>query len=180
MCKDITMDNVSVFDLITSNIRENALISKYYHINDIGQKNIRFMEWYAMKLSSVQAYPEQNIIMDSAKVEQKRVYNNSVNPISELAMMSRVNLFGKGALPKESCNASIRNLHNSYLGVIDPIDSSAGQSIGISLHHCPEVFSENMCAEVERLHENNTFMKLFLLDEKTREENTAGEDDKNE
>ena len=124
-CKDITMDDLSIFDIIVDGIKNNKMIPLCYNISDISQKNIRFMEWYAQKLSSVRSYPEQNIIMEIAKTEQKRIYDNSVNPISELVMMSRVNMFGKGALPRESANAVVRNLHDSYKGVIDPINSPA-------------------------------------------------------
>lgn len=122
MCKDITMNNLSLFDMIINAVTNNTVIPDCYNLSDISQKDIRFMEWYCMKLSSVRNYPESNLIMEIAKTEQKRVYNNSVNPITELSMMCRVNLFGKGALPKDACNSSVRNLHDSYYGVIDPID----------------------------------------------------------
>ena len=159
------MNNASVFGLITDAIRDNKVIPKYYDITDISQKDIRFMEWYAIKLSSVRSYPEQNLITEVAKTEQKRTYNNSVNPITELAMMSRVNLFGKGALPKESCQSNIRNLHDSYMGIVDPIASPAGMNIGISLHLTPEINSTDLYNESSRLREGNPFLKLYRMQE---------------
>lgn len=160
-CKDITMNNVTIFDMITNHVKNNIIIPECYNIADIAQKDIRFMEWLALKLSSVSAYPEQNLIMETSKTEQKRIYNNSVNPITELSMMSRVNLFGKGAIPLEACSPHLRNLHDSYMGVIDGCDSSAGRNIGIALHLTPEVYNTDMNAEVERLHENNVINILY-------------------
>lgn len=165
ICKDITMDNISIFDMIVDNIKNNKMIPTNYNIADISQKNLRFMEWYALKLSSVRSYPEQDLIVEVAKTEQKRIYNNSVNPITELGMLSRVNLFGKGALPSEACNAIIRNLHDSYYGVIDPINSPSGKNIGISLHLVPEINSLDMESNIERLREHNIFNILFDKDQ---------------
>lgn len=170
ICRDITMDDKSLFDMIIDNIKNNVIIPECYNINDIEQKNIRFMEWYCMKLSSVRSYPESNIIMEVAKTEQKRVYNNSVNPITELSMMSRVNMFGKGALPKESCNATVRNLNDSYMGVIDPIATPSGVNVGISLHLTPEVSSDDLFNEVHKLKNNHIFNKLYQMQQSNEED----------
>lgn len=167
-CKDITMNNVSIFDMIVDNIKNNRMIPQCYNISDISQKNLRFLEWYAMKLSSVRSYPEQDLIMEVAKTEPKRIYNNTVNPIAELSIMSRVNLFGKGAIPLEACNIVIRNLHDSYQGVVSSIDSPAGRNIGISLHLCPEVDSTDIEEEVNKLHDGNIFNTLY-----NRQSNTS-------
>lgn len=162
-CKDITMNNITIFDTVIENVTKNNPIPLSYSITDVSQKDLRFLEWYALKLSSVRSYPEQNLIMEVAKTEQKRIYNNSVNPITELSMMSRVNLFGKGALPRESCSSQIRNLHDSYFGVLDPICSPSGQNIGISLHLTPEIYSTDMRIETSRLKDNNMISKLYAL-----------------
>ena len=155
------MNNLSIFDMLIDHIKNNVIIPDCYNIANISQKDIRFMEWLALKLSSVSSYPEQNIIMETSKTEQKRIYNNSVNPVTELSMMSRVNLFGKGAIPLEACSPHLRNLHDSYMGVIDSVDSSSGRNIGIALHLVPEVFNTDMNIEVQRLHENNVINILY-------------------
>lgn len=162
-CKDITMDNCTVFGMITNAIRDNLMIPDSYNISDISQKDTRFMEWYALKLSTVRSYPEANLITEVAKTEQKRLYNNSVNPITELAMMCRVNLFGKGALPLQSCNTTVRNIHDSYFGTVEPIHSPSGRNIGISLHFTPEVSSHDLHVESNKLMTDNIFMKLYKL-----------------
>ena len=172
-CKDITMNDLSIFDIIINDIRDNKMIPLCYNIADISQKNIRFMEWYAQKLSSVRSYPEQNIIMEIAKTEQKRIYDTSVNPISELAMMSRVNTFGKGALPRESANVVVRNLHDSYKGVIDPINSPAGINIGISLHLTPDVSSTDLLLETSKLCNNNSIEVLYRMQKEEDNDNES-------
>ena len=127
------------------------------------------MEWYALKLSTVRSYPEANLITEVAKTEQKRLYNNSVNPITELAMMCRVNLFGKGALPLQSCNTTVRNSHDSYFGTVEPIHSPSGRNIGISLHFTPEVSSQDLHVESNKLMTDNIFMKLYKLQDEIEE-----------
>ena len=160
-CKDITMHNVSVFDMLIENIKNNIIIPECYNIADISQKDLRYMEWLALRLSSAGSYPESNVIMEIAKTEQRRIYNNAVNPITELCMMSRVNLYGRGSLPIESCNAKIRNAHESYLGVIDNIDSASGRNIGIALHLVPEINDTDMRVNVERLRDGNIINILY-------------------
>ena len=164
MSKDITMNDVSLFDMIIDHVKNDILIPDKYDISDVSQKNLRFLEWYAMKLSSVRSYPDQNLIMEVAKTEPKKIYANCVNPISELSIMSRVNLFGAGALPKDACQSNVRNLHKSHFGVLDPSNSPAGATIGISLSIVPEVCSEDMYKEVGRLKDNNIFSLLFNID----------------
>ena len=162
-CQDVTMNNISVFSMIIENIKGNKMIPLSYNISDISQKNIRFLEWYMAKLGSVASYPEQNIISEVAKTEQKRIYNNTVNPMAELAMMERVNIYGPGALPFESCSVVVRNLHDSYKGVIEPIHSPSGRNIGISLHIVPEVNTADFNEAVEMYKNNNIIDRLWNL-----------------
>jgi hypothetical protein len=146
--KDVTLSNMSVFDFIVDSVVNDNPLPIATTIGDLNQKMLRFMEWFPMKISTVQSYPDQSMVMEVAKVEQRLVYDNNINPLSELAMMSRANLFGKGGLPRESCQASVRNIHESYFNVIDPIDSPSGMSVGISLHIVPEIHSFNLQREV--------------------------------
>ena len=162
-CKDVTMNNISIFSMIIENVKENKMIPECYNIADISQKNIRFLEWYMAKLGAVASYPEQNIISDVAKTEQKRIYNNTVNPMAELAMMSRVNLYGAGALPIASCNAVVRNLHDSYKGVIDSIHTPAGRNVGISLHIIPEVNTTDFNEAVQKYSIDNIITRIWDL-----------------
>lgn len=175
-CEDITLNNCTVFGMISDAIKTNKMIPDSYNISDISQKDSRFMEWYALKLSTVRSYPEQNLITEVAKTEQKRLYNNSVNPITELAMMCRVNLFGKGALPLQSCNTTVRNIHDSYFGVVEPIHTPSGRNIGISLHFSPEVSSQDLHIETGKLAENNIMMRLYKLQDQDLEAGATSND----
>ena len=148
VARDMTLGYRSVMDFIVESISNDHPLPIGTDIGDLNQKMLRFMEWYPMKISNVQSYPEQGMIMEVAKVEQRLVYDNNINPLAELAMMSRANLFGKGGLPRESCQTAVRNIHPSYFGVIDPIDSPSGMSVGISLHLVPELHSLNFQREI--------------------------------
>ena len=57
------------------------------------------------------------------------------NPIEEMAVMTRISPIGKniGGIPdKRSIQNEARNIHPSYYGNIDPLDTPEGEMIGIS------------------------------------------------
>lgn len=57
------------------------------------------------------------------------------NPLEELATLSKVSPVGKsiGGIPgKEAVQMEARNVHNSYYGNIDPLDTPEGPNIGIA------------------------------------------------
>ena len=76
-------------------------------------------------------------------LDQRRILDDSVNPLGELCMFSRIIYNGPGGIAKESCSALVRNLHESYRGIIDPIDSPSGPAIGICQHLVPDCGFEN-------------------------------------
>ena len=162
-CKDITMNNISIFGLITESIKNNDSLPGHYNISDASQKLLRLGEWFGLKISSTRTYPEQTIITDVAKVEERLVYETCVNPYSELMMMARVNIFGKGGLPREACSPDIRNLSPSYYGIFDPISSPSGGNIGISIHLVPEVNTPNLNEASKVQVTNNIFNVLDEL-----------------
>ena len=56
------------------------------------------------------------------------------NPVEEMAVMTRISPVGKGigGIPnKEAIQDSARNVHPSYFGNIDPVDTPEGPTIGI-------------------------------------------------
>jgi DNA-directed RNA polymerase beta subunit len=57
--------------------------------------------------------------------------------------MSRVIYNGLGGIAKESCNPMLRNLHNSYFGKIDPMDTPTGDAVGVCQHIVPETILLN-------------------------------------
>lgn len=57
------------------------------------------------------------------------------NPIEEMAVMTRISPIGKhiGGIPdKRALQGKALNVHNSYFGNIDPLDTPEGDAIGIS------------------------------------------------
>lgn len=115
-------------------------------INDISMRRVRLGEWLLYKLA--QQHKKNiledtnnvfsNAVLDVLSIDQRRILDDSVNPLSELCMMSRIIYNGLGGIAKESCNPVLRNLHDSYYGIIDPIDTPTGDAIGISQHIVPE------------------------------------------
>jgi len=65
------------------------------------------------------------------------------NPIEEMAVMTRISPVGKniGGIPdKRSIQNEARNIHSSYYGNIDPLDTPEGEMIGISQQLTIDVF----------------------------------------
>ena len=120
-------------------------------INDISQRRARLSEWICYKLGQQSKTNKKkkssNIFTDALisvlTLDQRRILDDSVNPLGELCMMSRIIYNGPGGIAKESCSALVRNLHESYRGIIDPIDSPSGQAIGVCQHLVPDCTIEN-------------------------------------
>lgn len=114
-------------------------------INDISRRRVRLGEWLLYKLSQQYRYNLVNdekkvstdAILETISMDSRRMIDDCVNPLSELSLMTRITLNGSGGIIKESCNAAVRNLHDSYKGCIDPIDTPSGESIGLSQHIVP-------------------------------------------
>lgn len=115
-------------------------------INDISQRRARLSEWICYKLAQqhrINKKKQSNNVFTEALIsvltlDQRRILDDSVNPLGELCMMSRIIYNGPGGIAKESCSALVRNLHESYRGIIDPIDSPSGPAIGICQHLVPD------------------------------------------
>ena len=120
-------------------------------INDISQRRARLSEWICYKLAQQHKINKKkksnNVFTDAIigvlTLDQRRILDDSVNPLGELCMMSRIIYNGPGGIAKESCSALVRNLHESYRGIIDPIDSPSGPAIGICQHLVPDCGFEN-------------------------------------
>lgn len=137
----------SMFDLICC-IYTNPDISfniPEREINDITKRIVRlnwllykFNKQYAKNMTGEISKIYDNSFVDVLNTDQRRILDDTLNPLSELSLMSRIVYNGPGGIKKESTNSRIRNLHDSYFGVISPIDTPTGQSIGISQHIVPE------------------------------------------
>lgn len=137
----------SMFDLICC-IYTNPDISfniPEREINDVSKRIVRlnwllykFNKQYAKNMIGEISKIYDNSLVDVLNTDQRRILDDTLNPLSELSLMSRIVYNGPGGIKKESTNSRIRNLHDSYFGVISPIDTPTGQSIGISQHIVPE------------------------------------------
>lgn len=120
-------------------------------MNDINNKRIRMGEWLLTKVA--RQYKQgivsnkdtlyANSIMDVMNVDQRRVFDEFINPLMELSAMSRVIYYGPEGISKESCCSELRNLSESYYGKIDPIDSPSGENIGVSQSIVVETYIED-------------------------------------
>ena len=124
--------------------------------NDLNAQRIRNSEvlvHFAQKqiLAAYTTYREQRLSGNENAVfelNQKKVlsdFTNSqivvdieyANPIEEMATLTRVSPVGKniGGIPdKNAIQQSARNVHQSYFGNIDPLDTPEGENIGIVQH----------------------------------------------
>lgn len=138
------------FDLLFHILITNMSVDEI-DMNDINNKRIRLGEWLLTKLA--RQYKQglvsnkdtlySNSIMDVLNVDQRRVLDEFVNPLTELSSMSRVIYYGPEGISKESCCSELRNLSESYYGKIDPIDGPSGENIGIAQSIVVETIIEN-------------------------------------
>lgn len=142
-------DPFNIIDLLYYVLKSNENIEER-EINDVSKRRVRLAEWMVSKLSNQHKNNvlkgNKNVfsdaIMDTINIDKRRVLDDSVNPLGELCIMSRIIYNGDGGISKESCSSLLRNLHDSYMCVIDPIDTPTGDSVGISQHIVPEVTLE--------------------------------------
>jgi len=136
----------SMIDLLYF-IYQNNITTEMREINDISKRRVRLGEWLLYKLAQQH---KNNILKNSGDAgifgeaiiqtlhtDERRILDDSVNPLGELCIMSRIIYNGPGGIGKNSCNPELRNLHESYKGVIDPMDTPTGDAIGVSQHIVP-------------------------------------------
>lgn len=121
--------------------------------NDLGNQRIRGSEVLVQLLqkeilTSYTTYKGQVLAgnKDSTYTIQKKAVSSRfikteivsdmeyANPVEEMAVMTRVSPVGKGigGIPnKEAIQSEARNVHPSYFGNIDPVDTPEGGTIGI-------------------------------------------------
>jgi DNA-directed RNA polymerase beta subunit len=78
-------------------------------------------------------------ILSSVNVSNIVQFDNSLNPLSELAMMSRTSLSGPGGFEKSNVPQSLREIHPSMLYLIDPSDTADREGCGTIQYLIPNV-----------------------------------------
>lgn len=136
----------TLLDLVYHIVLQEDLKIEDREINDISKRRVRLSEWLLYKLTQqhknnvlkkINKFYEKSIL-DVLNTDQRRILDDNVNPLGELSMMSRIIYNGPGGIAKESSNSKLRNLHDSYYGLISPADTPSGEAVGISQHITPE------------------------------------------
>lgn len=144
----------SIQDIFYYLINNNVVISER-DINDVGRRKIRLSEWLIYKCSQQHKYfieknkkdldKKKNAtvfdrgIIETLKIDQRKALDDTVNPLGELCIMSRVIFTGPGGIDEETANIITKNLHQSYKNVIDYMDTPPGNKAGLTQHIVPFV-----------------------------------------
>lgn len=76
-------------------------------------------------------------IMSNANVSSIIQYDTSLNPLSELAMLSRTSLSGPGGFAKANVPLHLREIHPSMLHLLDPADTGDRDGCGTTQYIVP-------------------------------------------
>jgi len=132
----------------TDNVIEEFLFTIQNDISDdsnYANKRIRFVEQVVYVHLAKDFYNLINSIRKNRKlkfsVNSKSIlsnvnvsnivqFDNSLNPLSELAMLSRTSLSGPGGFEKANVPQSLREIHPSMLYLIDPSDTADREGCG--------------------------------------------------
>ena len=78
-------------------------------------------------------------ILSAVNVSNIVQFDNSLNPLSELAMISRTSLSGPGGFEKSNVPQSLREVHSSMLYLLDPCDTADREGCGTIQYLIPSV-----------------------------------------
>lgn len=83
-------------------------------------------------------------ILSSVNVSNIVQFDNSLNPLSELSLLSRTSLSGPGGFEKQNVPQSLREIHSSMLYLIDPSDTADREGCGTIQYLVPNTqFNED-------------------------------------
>ena len=77
------------------------------------------------------------VILSNANVSSIVQYDTSLNPLSELAMLSRTSLSGPGGFQKANVPLHLREIHPSMLHLLDPSDTGDRDGCGTTQYVVP-------------------------------------------
>jgi len=78
-------------------------------------------------------------ILSNVNVSSIVQFDNSLNPLSELAMLSRTSLSGPGGFEKSNVPQSLREIHPTMLYLIDPSDTADREGCGTIQYLIPNI-----------------------------------------
>ena len=83
-------------------------------------------------------------ILQNVNVSNIVQFDNSLNPLAELAMLSRTSLSGPGGFEKSNVPQSLREIHSSMLYLLDPSDTADREGCGTIQYLVPNTeFTED-------------------------------------
>ena len=156
------IDIFSAKYLITTNIIEefiHAIDADIYDDADYANKRIRFAEqviychlckdFYNLinsirKNRKLKFSVNSKAILSNVNVSSIVQFDNSLNPLSEMALLTRTSLSGPGGFEKSNVPQALREIHPSMLGLIDPCDTADREGCGTIQYLKPNVeFNED-------------------------------------
>lgn len=151
------IDIFSAKYLITPNIIEEfiyAIDANMYDDADYTNKRIRFAEqiiychlcrdFYNLinsirKNRKLKFSINSKAILSNVNVSNIVQFDNSLNPLSELALLTRTSLSGPGGFEKSNVPQSLREIHPSMLYLVDPSDTADREGCGTIQYLKPNV-----------------------------------------
>lgn len=118
-----------------------------YDENDYSNKRLRFAEqviycWIikdlyqlftqikSKSIKKLRFNGSNKVIISNANVSSTVQFDTCINPLYELAMLTRTSLSGPGGFKKENVPQYMRDIHPSMLHVIDPCDTGDREGCG--------------------------------------------------
>lgn len=97
-----------------------------------------YTEYMSKKLSgdqSARLFINPTTVLSSIITSQNVQTAENINPLEELSMSTRITPIGIGGIPKSAAwPAAAMNIHESYFGNIDPLDTPNSEKMGILQH----------------------------------------------
>jgi len=130
----------------------NVIQNGSYDDDDYSNKRLRFIEQviycYLCKdfyniLTSLKKNRKlrfsvnSKVILSNANVSSIVQYDTSLNPLSELALLSRTSLSGPGGFQKANVPLHLREIHPSMLHLLDPADTGDRDGCGTTQYVVP-------------------------------------------
>lgn len=102
------------------------------------QLNAAYTEYMSKRLSGdpdARLFINPTTVMSLIVTSQNFTTAENINPLEELSMLTRITPIGIGGIPKAAAwPAAAMNIHPSYYGNIDPLDTPASDKMGILQH----------------------------------------------
>lgn len=143
----------STIENIIKYISEEVVTGRVDDRNDIMRLRVRLSELFTAQLqkqvkSAYSEYASKRLggddnaqffinptkVLSEIAMSQNLQTLENINPVEELSMMMRVTPVGIGGPTQDAFPEKARNIHYSYFGNIDPLETPTGQPVGVQQH----------------------------------------------